>query len=194
MFGYVVLPIGVLVCLRGQRVREYHVSLRGLGKHLWIYGIMFALVLPAVVIASTTHAFRQTYPFYRMANRSYTDLALWELLYAAQFFSLEFFFRGFILNGLRRALGANAIFVMLVPYCMIHYGKPLPRDARRARRRLAPRHAGAAHPLDLGRRADPRRRGRDDGRARAPRLSAVRRRAVSLSGQAPTRPRIRALA
>ena len=40
--------------------------------------------------------------------------------------SLEFFFRGFILNGLRRALGANAIFVMIVPYCMIHYGKPLP--------------------------------------------------------------------
>ena len=51
---------------------------------------------------------------------------MWELLYAAQFLSLEFFFRGFLLHGLRRALGANAIFVMLVPYCMIHYGKPMP--------------------------------------------------------------------
>ena len=43
-----------------------------------------------------------------------------------QFFGLEFFFRGFILHGLRRALGANAIFVMIVPYCMIHFGKPMP--------------------------------------------------------------------
>ena len=61
-----------------------------------------------------------------MANRSHFDLWTWEALYAAQFISLEFFFRGFLLQGLRRALGANAIFVMIVPYCMIHYGKPMP--------------------------------------------------------------------
>ena len=126
VFGYVGIPMIVLACLPGQRIRDYHVSLRGFFDHLWIYAALFALVLPAVVYASTTTAFRETYPFYRIANRSYTDLALWELLYAAQFLSLEFFFRGFILHGLRRALGANAIFVMLVPYCMIHYGKPLP--------------------------------------------------------------------
>jgi membrane protease YdiL (CAAX protease family) len=126
VFGYVAIPMLALACLPGQRIRDYHVSLRGLFHHLWIYAALFALVLPAVVYASTTAAFRETYPFYRIANRSYTDLAVWELLYAAQFLSLEFFFRGFLLHGLRRALGANAIFVMLVPYCMIHYGKPLP--------------------------------------------------------------------
>jgi len=126
VFGYVVVPMLVLACLPGQRIADYHVSPRGFVKHLWIYLAMFGAVLPAVLAASTTAAFRQTYPFYRIANRSHADLVLWELLYAAQFLSLEFFFRGFILQGLRRALGANAIFVMLVPYCMIHFGKPLP--------------------------------------------------------------------
>lgn len=125
VIGYVLVPMLVLACLPGERIRDYHVSLREARKHLWIYLALFALVLPAVLLASTTTAFRQTYPFYRSANRSYLDLVIWELLYAAQFLSLEFFFRGFILQGLRRALGANAIFVMLVPYCMIHYGKPL---------------------------------------------------------------------
>jgi membrane protease YdiL (CAAX protease family) len=124
--GYVVVPMLVLACLPGQRLAEYHISPRGFWRHLWIYGAMFGAVLPAVLYASTTTAFRQTYPFYRIANRSFGDLAMWEALYAAQFLALEFFFRGFILQGLRRALGANAIFVMLVPYCMIHYGKPLP--------------------------------------------------------------------
>ena len=126
VLGYVIVPMAVLACLPGQRIRDYHVSLRGLGKHLWIYAVMFGLVLPAVLIASRTSSFRQTYPFYRIANRSHADLVMWEALYAVQFLALEFFFRGFILQGLRRALGANAIFVMLVPYCMIHYGKPLP--------------------------------------------------------------------
>jgi len=126
VLGYVVIPVIVIACLPGERLRDFHVSMRGFLKHLWIYVLLFALILPAVIKASGTSAFRETYPFYRMANRSAFDLWMWEALYAAQFISLEFFFRGFLLQGLRKAMGSNAIFVMLVPYCMIHYGKPLP--------------------------------------------------------------------
>ena len=126
VFGYVVMPIGLILCWPGKRIRDIHISFDGFFKHLWIYVLLFLTVLPAVLYASTTPAFRHTYPFYRLANRSSLDLWMWEGLYAAQFVSLEFFFRGFILQGLRRALGSNAVFVMIVPYCMIHYGKPLP--------------------------------------------------------------------
>jgi len=126
VLGYVVLPMLAIACSPGQRIRDYHVSPRGFFRHFWIYAALFAAILPVVVLASRTAAFRHTYPFYRMANRSAFDLWTWEALYAVQFVSLEFFFRGFLLQGLRRALGANAIFVMIVPYCMIHYGKPLP--------------------------------------------------------------------
>jgi membrane protease YdiL (CAAX protease family) len=126
VLGYVIIPILAILCMPGQRLRDYHISLRGFVRHLWIYLLMFALILPAVIEASMTASFRHTYPFYRLANRSQLDLWTWEALYAAQFISLEFFFRGFLLQGLRKAMGANAIFVMIVPYCMIHYGKPLP--------------------------------------------------------------------
>lgn len=124
--GYVVVPMLVLAVMPGERIAAYHITLRGFVRHLWIYLLMFGLVLPLVILASTTDSFRGTYPFYRLANRSQADLWIWEALYAVQFIALEFFFRGFLLNGLRRAIGANAIFVMIVPYCMIHYGKPLP--------------------------------------------------------------------
>ena len=126
VLGYVVLPMIVIALSPGQRIREYHVSFRGFLKHFWIYVVLFCAILPLVYLASRTGSFRHTYPFYRMANRSSFDLWTWEGLYAVQFVSLEFFFRGFLLRGLRRALGANAIFVMIVPYCMIHYGKPMP--------------------------------------------------------------------
>lgn len=126
VLGYVILPMIAILCMPGQRLRDYHISLRGFVRHFWIYLLMFSLILFAVIEASTTKSFRHTYPFYRMANRSAFDLWTWEAFYAAQFLSLEFFFRGFLLQGLRKALGANAIFVMIVPYCMIHHGKPLP--------------------------------------------------------------------
>jgi membrane protease YdiL (CAAX protease family) len=126
VLGYVIIPMIALACMPGERIRDYNLSLRGFIKHVGLYVGMFVVFLPVVYAASHTASFRHTYPFYRMANRSHFDLWTWEALYAAQFISLEFFFRGFLLQGLRRAFGANAIFVMIVPYCMIHYGKPLP--------------------------------------------------------------------
>ena len=113
LLGYVLIPMAVLAFLPGERIRDYHVSPAGFFKHLWIYVVLFICITPAVMLASTTQAFRHTYPFYRMANRSYTDLVCWELLYGLQFMSLEFFFRGFILQGLRRALGASGAGLIL---------------------------------------------------------------------------------
>lgn len=125
-FGYVVLPVLAIWLLPGERLRDYHISLRGFRRHLWIYAVLFLLILPLVVIVSRSPAFHHTYPFYKLANRSVFDFVAWELLYALQFLSLEFFFRGFMLRGLRARFGSGAIFVMVVPYCMIHFGKPMP--------------------------------------------------------------------
>src|ERR1700712_2576847 len=93
IFGYVVIPLITIALLPGERIRDYHLSPKGFFRHLIIYLGFFALVLPAVFIASHTQEFRDTYPFYRSANHSYKDLLAWELIYAAQFTALEFFFR-----------------------------------------------------------------------------------------------------
>jgi membrane protease YdiL (CAAX protease family) len=124
VFGYVIMPVVAIVAMR-ERIADHGVAVRGQLKHLWIYGMLYGLVLPGVIIASFTAPFQHTYPFYKCASRSAFDFIAWELLYAAQFVSLEFFFRGYMLQSLKRTMGAYAIFVMIVPYCMIHYGKPL---------------------------------------------------------------------
>jgi membrane protease YdiL (CAAX protease family) len=125
VFGYLLLPMAVIALMPGERLRDYHISPRGFFSHPWIYAIMFALILPAVWVASARPPSATPIRSICLANRSLFDLWAWESMYAVQFLSLEFFFRGFLLQGLRRAIGANAIFVMVVPYCMIHYGKPM---------------------------------------------------------------------
>ena len=52
-------------------------------------------------------------------------MAVWWFLYAAQFAALEFFFRGFMVHGLKDRVGYASIFVMMVPYNMIHLGNPM---------------------------------------------------------------------
>ena len=97
---------------------------RGFMKHLWIYAVCLTIVVVAMLILATQPEFLNYYPFYKKSSRSWFDFMAWQGMYWMQFFALELFFRGWMLAALRRTMGMAAIFVMVVPYCMIHFGKP----------------------------------------------------------------------
>jgi membrane protease YdiL (CAAX protease family) len=125
VLGYLVVPALVVKLVFRERVRDHGLETKGFTEHAWIYGVGYLVVLVGVIfVANFDDGFRDYYPFYRRAFRSWSDFLGWEVLYAAQFFALEFFFRGFWLRSMRGALGSQAIFAMVVPYCMIHFGKP----------------------------------------------------------------------
>ena len=92
-----------------------------------LFAAVIAVMLPLVYLMSLTESFAAKYPFLRIyGDEPYigTTLLIWELIYFVQFFGLEFFFRGFLVHSLKPTLGIYSIFVMTVPYCMIHFGKP----------------------------------------------------------------------
>lgn len=121
--GYLVIPV-VLIWLWGERVRDYGFRIKGFLEHAWMYALFFGIVLVAVVLVSQTSEFAHYYPFYQLAHRSWRDLLYWELMYAFQFLALEFFFRGFLIFSSEQSMGSGVVMAMVVPYCMIHFGKP----------------------------------------------------------------------
>lgn len=125
MLGYTVIPF-TLWKIFFPKDSLLDMGFRGKGflSHAWIYIGSLCLVVPAVFAVASQPDFGNYYPFYKKCSRSWVDLVAWELQYVLQFFGLEIFFRGFWLNGLRRSMGSGAIFAMVVPYCMIHFGKP----------------------------------------------------------------------
>ena len=124
LLHYVCLPWPLLRVLR-VRLRDCGLALRGIRQHLPLYGIIFLCLLVPLVIASHSSAFQRTYPFYKLAARSWGDFLAWEGFYSLQFIALETFFRGILVQSLSAELGANAVVVVALPYCMIHYNKPL---------------------------------------------------------------------
>ena len=81
-----------------------------------------ALVPVALLLAHFT-PLGAGYPIYRPVL---TNPWLWvpsTLGWGAYFFAWEFFFRGFLLFGLEKRLGALAIAVQTVPFVMAHYPK-----------------------------------------------------------------------
>ncbi|MDH3306820.1 MAG: CPBP family intramembrane metalloprotease [Acidimicrobiia bacterium] len=127
LVAYVVLPVAAIRWLLRLPLREFGVRLRGTSSHWRVYVALYAISLPLIVWASRSDAFLAKYPFYRLgeAENFWPVMGIWWVMYAAQFVALEFFFRGFMVHGLKGRLGYAAIFAMVLPYTMIHFGKPL---------------------------------------------------------------------
>ena len=127
-FFYFVIPGLVIKLVFKQNLAHYGFKLKGAFKNWQLYLAMTLFMLPVVYICSRTPNFQSHYPFYRLApwESPYPNLLIWELFYLLQFVGLEFFFRGFMVHGLKERFGIHAVFVMVIPYCMIHFGKPFP--------------------------------------------------------------------
>lgn len=124
LINYGLLPVLCIVLVLKRPLSDYGVRWVESRKILAIYASMLLCVAPFVVWASTTQAFLRTYPKYDYAGESLAQLIIWEVAYGFQFLMLEFFFRGFLIFSLARFIGSLAVFVMVVPYAMIHLGKP----------------------------------------------------------------------
>jgi membrane protease YdiL (CAAX protease family) len=125
---YFIVPVVVIKFFFKEDLSDYGLRWKGAFKDYWVYLVMLGIMVPLVAFFSTTRSFQARYPFYDMmpGEKLYPNFWIWEAMYFCQFFSLEFFFRGFMTHGLKHRFGFYSVFVMTIPYCMIHFGKPLP--------------------------------------------------------------------
>lgn len=125
---YTLLPVLLIKLVFREKLTDYGLGVRGVVGDWPVYLSFAAVMVPLVWAFSAEERFQTVYPFYRVDSPA--DLGpvfvRWEAIYALQFVALEFFFRGFIVHGTKHRFGAYAVFVMVVPYCMIHYHKPVP--------------------------------------------------------------------
>lgn len=125
--AYVGLPVFAIRVILHKRVRDFGVAWRGISAHWRPYVVLFLVAFPVIIWASFSPAFLAKYPFYELAPGEvlWPSMWIWWAMYAAQFIALEFFFRGFMVHGLKWRLGYAAVFMMVIPYNMIHFAKPL---------------------------------------------------------------------
>jgi hypothetical protein len=122
---YFILPTLAIKLILKKKLRDYGLSFSGVFKEWKLYLAIYALMLLLVFLASMSQEFQTMYPFYK-PQPLLPKFLLWHLHYIVLFFSVEFFFRGFLLHSLKYRFGFYSVFMMTLPYCMIHYGKPLP--------------------------------------------------------------------
>jgi len=103
----------------------------GLKKGDFKFGMTsFIILLPIIALAlllpsSKMPQFKAEYPLYALAGKTFSWVLLYEIMYGLYYIGFEFFFRGFMLFGLKDRLGEwNAILIQTIPSVLIHIGKP----------------------------------------------------------------------
>lgn len=123
---FVIIPAIIVRVGHREPLASIGWDTRGLVRHLRAYLPLYVLVLPLVVLASRQADFGRTYPFVASARTDLATFLLWECAYIVSFLALEAFFRGYLLFTCAARMGWLSIFVMVVPYTMIHFHKPWP--------------------------------------------------------------------
>ena len=121
---YLIIPYIYIRFVFHEKLKDQGWTLRGIARFKVLYIAMILVVFPLVVMVSFSKSFSSHYPLYSEARDSLASLIIWELSYGLYFVIIEFFFRGFMVFSLARYIGALSIFVMDIPYVMIHFGKP----------------------------------------------------------------------
>lgn len=126
LIGFLAIPAFLIYTVSGSNLRAHGLNFSGFRDHFKTYFGLYLLMVPLIYFASLHPEFRNTYPFIPDAKKSLSLFLIWELAYVIQFFALESFFRGYLLFTLERNMEKwTAICVMLVPYVMIHFHKPV---------------------------------------------------------------------
>ncbi len=137
LLAFVAAPL--LIARLGLRLRPVDLGL-GLGdwrSGLKIAGALYLFMLPFVVGASFFDSFVRQYPlspyvasqavaWWQDGSGLLWIVLLHELGYAIYFVGWELLFRGYLTLALARYIGPLAVFVQLLPFVILHVGKPQP--------------------------------------------------------------------
>lgn len=120
----VLVPLGVIVLVLREAPGEWGFRLKGQWRQVRPYVLLMAVMVPVLLLVSFSQPFQAKYPLYSLAAEGGWHFWGWQLFYGLQFLGLEAFFRGFMLFGLWARLGWYSVPVMVIPYTMVHFGKP----------------------------------------------------------------------
>ncbi len=116
MFGAV--PLVALVAVLRDDPRRYGLRLGDWRVGLSVAALGCAVMAPIIVILAGVPAFRE---FYTESSAPVPELLVTNAL---DLFSSEFFYRGFLMFALLRAIGPLGVVVAAVPFACSHLGKP----------------------------------------------------------------------
>ena len=123
-FLFLLIPILIISILFNDNLKNYGLVLGNRKVGITITTVSFLLFIPIIYFISISENFSQYFPLMKSATDDFSIFIIYEILFITFIFSWEFIFRGFLLFGLEAKFGIYSIFIQMMPFVLLHNGKP----------------------------------------------------------------------
>ena len=124
-FSFFILPTIIIAFLLKEKISNYGLKIGNSNFGLKISFVVVVFMLIVVWFVSSSSSFYLTYPYLSEAKENWTVFFIFEFLLFLYIFSWEFIWRGFMLFGLEPKFGYYSIFIQMIPFVILHNGKPV---------------------------------------------------------------------
>lgn len=123
---YFIIPLLIIKLLFKERVKDYGLMI-GDYKTGLLYSLLFlVLMFPLVWFSSASASFVEQYPGLEDVKHSWNIFFLFESGILLYMVAWEFILRGYLLFGLKEKFGYYAVLIQMLPFVILHNGKPMP--------------------------------------------------------------------
>jgi hypothetical protein len=124
-FLMLIIPLLLIIFVLKQKPSDFGFRIGDYKFGLLSSALFFLVMLPVLWFASGAESFSKTYPQGGiMVKENLSALVFYEFLTGFYMLAWEFFWRGYMLFGLKEKFGYYAIFVQMIPFFILHRGKP----------------------------------------------------------------------
>lgn len=118
-------PLLIIKIVFREKLADYGFTLGDKKFGLITSGIFLAVMLVIVWIVSGSASFAAMYPLGGIKVKENIDLfLLYEFCVLIYMLGWEFFWRGYSLFGLKQKFGYYSVFIQMIPFFILHKGKP----------------------------------------------------------------------
>ena len=122
---FFILPIIVIKYILKEKLTAFGLKLGDWRVGLKISVLFFLIMLPLIWIVSTSPSFTAKYPHLLSLREVWSKFLIYEVGILIYLFAWEFIWRGFMLFGLEEKFGYYAVLIQMIPFVILHNGKPM---------------------------------------------------------------------
>jgi membrane protease YdiL (CAAX protease family) len=125
-FTLFILSIVIIKFILKEDLKNYGLQFGDYKIGLALSAIFFLVMLPAIWFFSATSDFVAKYPHLLSTRNSWQEFFIYESGMLLYMISWEFIWRGFMLFGLKEKFGYYSVLIQMIPFVILHNGKPAP--------------------------------------------------------------------
>lgn len=123
--NFTLLPLLAVIFFHKKKFSDFGLTFGDKKLGLKVSGIVLAIAIPILWVVSSFESFSNFYPHLHLAKTNFQIFLIYEIGMLFYMFGWEFIWRGYMLFGLEEKFDWYAIYIQMIPFVILHNGKPV---------------------------------------------------------------------